>query len=176
MSTFSSQDVMRFLAKKPHGNFQGEGIGDCRERSEGIRIKHRMKANSLKMYNKHAHLLRVEMTMNDPSDFKAFRPSAWDPDGPRAWRPLRKGIADLHRRAQVSQGSNERYLDASLSRHRRAAARIDRTGLPAGAMEGSSGATAASLVERRRDALSSHQPRRVRVRRFSQSRSCRSSL
>ena len=115
MSTFSSQDVMRFLAKKPHGHFQGEVIGDCRERSEGIRIKHRMKANSLKMDNKHAHLLRVEMTMNDPSDFKAFRPRAWDPDGLRAWRPLRKGIADLHRRAQVSQGSNERYLDALAS-------------------------------------------------------------
>ena len=70
MSTFSSRDVMRYLAKKPHGHFQGEVIGDGRERSEGIRIKPRMKANSLKMDNKHAHLLRVEMTMNDPSDFK----------------------------------------------------------------------------------------------------------
>ena len=67
------------------------------------------------MYNKYANLLRVETTMNDPSDFKAFRPSAWDPQGPHAWRPLRKGIADLHRRAQVSQASNERYLDALAS-------------------------------------------------------------
>ena len=115
MSTFSSQDVMRFLGKKPHGNFQGRVIGDCLERPEGIRIKHRMKANSLKMYNKCANLLRVEMTMNDPSDFKAFRSSMWDPQGPRAWRPLRKGIADLHRRARVSQASNERYLDALAS-------------------------------------------------------------
>lgn len=115
MSTFSSPDVMRFLAKKPHGAFQGEVISDCLARPEGIRIKHRMKANSLKMYNKHANLLRVEMTMNDPSDFKAFRSSAWDPDGPRAWRPLRKGIADLHRRTQISQGANERYLDALAS-------------------------------------------------------------
>jgi hypothetical protein len=30
----------------------------------------------------------------------------------RARRPLRKGVADLHRRAEVSQRSNERYLDA----------------------------------------------------------------
>jgi len=45
--------------KKPHGNFQGKVIADCLERPEGIRIKHRMKANSLKMYNKYASLLRA---------------------------------------------------------------------------------------------------------------------
>src|SRR3989304_4465522 len=32
--------------------------------------------------------------------------------GRLAWRPLRKGVADLHRRAQLSQRANERYLDA----------------------------------------------------------------
>jgi hypothetical protein len=115
MSTFCSQDVMRYLDKKPHGNFQGRVITDCLQRAEGIRIKHRMNANSLKMYNKYANLLRVETTMSDPRDFKSFRSSTWDPHGPRAWRPLRKGIADLHRRAEVSQASNERYLDALAS-------------------------------------------------------------
>ena len=28
------------------------------------------------------------------------------------WQPLRKGVADLYRRAQISQAANERYLDA----------------------------------------------------------------
>jgi hypothetical protein len=32
-----------------------------------------------------------------------------------AWRRLRRGVADLHRRAQVSQAANERYLDALAS-------------------------------------------------------------
>src|SRR5207253_8627340 len=29
-----------------------------------------------------------------------------------AWRPLRRGIADLHRRAQISHKAAARYLDA----------------------------------------------------------------
>src|SRR5439155_25777268 len=32
-----------------------------------------------------------------------------------AWRRLRKGVADLHRRAQLSQAANERYLEALAS-------------------------------------------------------------
>jgi hypothetical protein len=39
-------------------------------------------------------------------------PLSNDPKGKLAWRPLRKGIADLYRRAHVSQAANERYLDA----------------------------------------------------------------
>jgi len=46
------------------------------------------------------------------SDFKVFRPSQDRPDGPKDWRPMRKGVADLYRRTQISQASNNRYLDA----------------------------------------------------------------
>jgi hypothetical protein len=35
-----------------------------------------------------------------------------DPEGPKGWRPLRKGVADLHRRAAVGQAADERYLGA----------------------------------------------------------------
>ena len=31
------------------------------------------------------------------------------------WLPMRRGIADLHRRAEVSQGVNDRYLNALAS-------------------------------------------------------------
>jgi len=31
---------------------------------------------------------------------------------PQSWQRLRKAVADLHRRAELSQSSNERYLDA----------------------------------------------------------------
>ena len=41
-----------------------------------------------------------------------YRTAENDPDGPLAWRPLRRGVADLHRRAEVSQAANERYLEA----------------------------------------------------------------
>jgi len=32
-----------------------------------------------------------------------------------AWRPMRRGIADLHRRAEISRKAVERYLDAFAS-------------------------------------------------------------
>ena len=56
-------------------------------------------------------MLRVETTVNDPRQFKVYRGTEADP-GRKAWRPLRKGVADLHRRAAVSQASNDRYLAA----------------------------------------------------------------
>src|SRR5215510_12899594 len=64
------------------------------------------------MYDKEARILRVETTLADPTPFKVFRPLSNAPKGRRAWRPLRKGIADLHRRAEVSHAANARYLDA----------------------------------------------------------------
>jgi len=115
IAVFSSEDVMRFLGRKMHGSFQGEVVSDYRERPEGIRVKHRVGDNSVRVYDKYGILLRVETTINDPKGFKVFRPKEGEPDGRCDWRPLRKGIADLYRRAQVSQQSNERYLDALAS-------------------------------------------------------------
>jgi hypothetical protein len=112
MQTFSSGDVMRFLGQKIHGNFEGEIISDFKDRPEGVRIKHSVKKNSIKAYDKAGNVLRVETTMNDPGDFKVFRTKEGEPDGKAGWRPLRRGIADIYRRAQVSQASNDRYLDA----------------------------------------------------------------
>jgi len=43
---------------------------------------------------------------------KVFRASERDPGGPKSNQRLRKGVADLHRRAKISQASNARYLDA----------------------------------------------------------------
>jgi hypothetical protein len=43
MRTFSSEDVLRFLGHRVplHGNFKGEVTSDFKDRSEGVRIKHR---------------------------------------------------------------------------------------------------------------------------------------
>ncbi|MBF0421827.1 MAG: hypothetical protein HQL73_02420 [Magnetococcales bacterium] len=67
------------------------------------------------MYDKQGSVLRVETAINDPAGFKAFRTPEGTPDAPRAWLPMRKGIADLHRRAEVSQAANNRYLQAIAS-------------------------------------------------------------
>jgi hypothetical protein len=118
LTTLGSADVMRFLGSKlpAHGgvnaSFKGQLVSDLKRRPEGIRIKHRRDRNSIKMYNKQASVLRVETTINEPRDFKAFRPKEGDPEGPKQWRYLRRGVADLHRRAQVSQAANDRYLES----------------------------------------------------------------
>jgi hypothetical protein len=109
---FQSPDVLRFLGRKAHGNFTGQLTGSFKHRAEGVRVKHWVNGNSVKMYDKAGSVLRVETTIANPIDFKVFRPLQDDDGGKRAWRPLRKGVADLHRRAEVSQRSNEHYLDA----------------------------------------------------------------
>ena len=55
---------------------------------------------------------RAEATIHNGQDFRVYRPREGDPQGPRRWRVLRRGIADLYRRTEVSQRATERYLDA----------------------------------------------------------------
>jgi hypothetical protein len=112
ITSFGSGDVMRFLGGKVHGAFRGEIISEFKDRPEGVRVKHWVKTNSIKLYDKKASVLRPETTINDPDGIKVFRPKEGEPWGNKAWRPMRRGIADLHRRAGVSQAANDRYLDA----------------------------------------------------------------
>jgi hypothetical protein len=121
MTSLGSREVMRFLGRKvPAGGgiynqFQGQVMSDLRKRPEGMRVKHRLNRNSIKMYDKQGSVLRVETTINDARDMKVYRPKEGDEDGRKDWRYLRKGIADLHRRAQISQAANERYLESLAS-------------------------------------------------------------
>lgn len=117
ITSFSSGDVMRFLGHELRGGFafQGEVVSDFKRRPEGVRVKHRVGQNSVKVYDKQGSVLRTETTLNDPKGFKVFRPKEGDPKGKPSWRPLRRGIADLHRRARVSQAANDEYLDALAS-------------------------------------------------------------
>ena len=114
---FDSADVMRFLGRKateegPHGNFEGEVVTDLKRRAEGTRIKHRLKRNWIKMYDKQGSVLRVETVINDPRDMKVYRTKEGDEDGEKSWQRLRKGVADIQRRAEISQAANERYVEA----------------------------------------------------------------
>lgn len=111
VTTLASPDVMRFLGRKLTGNFRGEVVSDYKKRPEGIRVKHRVDRNSVKLYDKAGSVLRAETTINNPRDFKVHRPKEGGDPKVRKWRKMRKGIADLHRVAQVSQAANERYLD-----------------------------------------------------------------
>lgn len=125
MTALGSTDVMRFLGRRiplsgeVPKRFAGEVASNVKEREEGMRLKHYVNGNSEKLYDKAytevGSVLRPECTIHNVEDIRTYRPKEGDPSGPLAWRPMRRGIADLHRRAEVSQRANERYLDALAS-------------------------------------------------------------
>ena len=123
MRTFDSQGVMRFLGRRfdrqPYinGHFKKEVVSDVAFRPEGMRIKHRVGQNAIKMYDKQGSVLRVETTINKASDLKTYRAKEGDPNGEKSYRRLRKSVVDLRRRAQLSDGANQRYLDGLATHH-----------------------------------------------------------
>jgi hypothetical protein len=119
MIVSDSPAVMRFFGKRnisSNGRIRGkvpqEIMSDCRRREEGVRVKHWINRNSVKMYNKSGSVLRFETTVNNTRDFRVFRCSDDKASGAPSWQKLRKGVSDLHRRCVVSDQSNERYADA----------------------------------------------------------------
>jgi hypothetical protein len=107
-----SREVLRFLGRSERSvNRFNEVVTDHGERYEGVRIKHSVNGNSVKMYNKAASILRVETTINNPREYKVLRPAQDDPQREPSWQQMRKGVGDLHRRAEVSAGCNRRYVE-----------------------------------------------------------------
>lgn len=114
ITSFGSADVLRFLGKRPlvQKFTQAEILSHLGSRAEGTRVRHALNKNSVKMYDKQGSVLRIETTINHTREMKVYRASESDPEGPKAYRILRKGVADLNRRCEISQKSNARYLEA----------------------------------------------------------------
>jgi hypothetical protein len=103
---------MRFLERRTNSRFNGEASSNIRHRSEGVRIKHWVEENSMKMYDKQGSILRIETTINSPRRFKVRRPSTRKGERRFAWIPLRKSVTDMGRRVEICRAANERYLEA----------------------------------------------------------------
>jgi hypothetical protein len=109
---FSAEDVLIFLGRKLHGSFGGEVLNEYKKRWPGARVKHRMKENGIKMYDKHGSVLRIETVINRPYEFKVRRRGRRNGQEVTGWFPMAKGVANLYRYAEVSFAANARYLDA----------------------------------------------------------------
>lgn len=107
LTAFSAEDVLRFLGRKLHGNFQGEVKSALKKRPAGWRIKHWLKGNAIKMYDK-LSVLRSETTINNAREFKVLQSTA----DTRRWVSMGKGVANFWRYYQVGQQAHRRYLDA----------------------------------------------------------------
>ena len=122
ITTFQSADILRFLGKKltrdgeVPAQVEAEVTSSLKRRQAGARIKHWYGQNTIKAYDKAyaavGSTLRAEVTIQNPEDFKVYRRPEGDPEGAQRWYRLRKGVADLYRRAEICQKANERYLNA----------------------------------------------------------------
>lgn len=119
LTSFGSADIMRYLGHvvpattgRVNGRFKGEAMSVYQARPEGVRIKHLVGHNGIKGYDKNGQGLRVETTLNAPEVFKIRRRKTGRKRGAKAWRRLRRSIADAPLRAEISRAANARYLQA----------------------------------------------------------------
>jgi len=122
MTSFSSPDILRFMGKRvkrdgaPCGVHEVPISSDLKVRHNGVRVKHRYGPNSLKIYDKAydelGAVLRPEFTLVEPKFLHTFRPKSNDPTGELKHLPLRRGVADMQRRADASQKILDRYCNA----------------------------------------------------------------
>jgi hypothetical protein len=111
MMHLGSEEVLRFMGRK-QGPRPGEDVcTDCRRGGDGVRVKHWWRRNSQKMYDK-GSVLRCETTINEPHEFKVCRAAENDPGGEKSWRILRKGLADMARRAELCRAICRRHYTA----------------------------------------------------------------
>ncbi len=108
------REIMTFLGKRLPAAYQGEIVGDRRWRVQGFRLKHWVRRNAIKLYDKFARILRVETTFNCLADFNIRRPVFSPKTGKTTPRfaPMRKAIEFLPHVLEIGRRANRRYLDA----------------------------------------------------------------
>jgi hypothetical protein len=122
--TFSADDVVRFLGFKfqpskaevasSHTRFaaRGDTTKERRRRPDCRRIKHRIRQNWIKCYDKWS-VLRVETVINRPYDFRTLRIKKDKRNRKRyCYVRMTKGLHNLWRYLQVGESANRRYLNA----------------------------------------------------------------
>lgn len=117
--TFKCDDVMSFFGRKLKDTgfqFKGEITSDLRKRNQGFRLKHKMKSNQIKMYDK-GYSIRIETTINDPREFKILKDvekivNHKEVIKVKKWLPMGKSIANLYRYAEICKAINKRYIEA----------------------------------------------------------------
>ena len=107
-----ADDIATFLGRSPATADKRETGGDFSIRIHGTRVRHYLGPASIKMYDKHGFILRVETTTNDVSFFRHHR-MVEQRDGQRVMKlaDLKKSIYSLFPDlASVSLAANNRYI------------------------------------------------------------------
>jgi hypothetical protein len=107
---FQADDIMRFMGRKRFGTSKGAIITDVKAGLTMTRVKHRVRGNWIKMYNKSGIVLRIETVINRPGEFLVFRLGRGKKPG--RFQPMRKGVTNMHRFATIGFRANSAYLNA----------------------------------------------------------------
>jgi len=112
LHTVKPDNIATFLGKKLTGSFDQEAGNDFQTRKEGTRIKHRFGPASIKMYDKHGIVLRIETTVNSVSFINHYR-TVEHRDGTKEQRnaPMKKGLYSLPALQQFCEAANRRYIE-----------------------------------------------------------------
>jgi hypothetical protein len=115
--TGTSTQVLRYLdrpvtlAGKPDARSKDQVITRLTDFNDGIRVRHWVDKNSVKVYNQQ-NVLRVETTINNPGKFRVFRhKNGQSIDDEKTRLPMRKGVVDIPLRAKISQEVNDRFMN-----------------------------------------------------------------
>ena len=110
--TVKPDNIATFLGKKLHGNYTKEIGNQYNVRLEGSRIKHNMgNKAAIKMYDKHGHIIRIEITVNDITFFKHYR-EVIQRNGKSTFKEaaMRKHIYSLPDLSKMLTEANARYI------------------------------------------------------------------
>ena len=105
------ENIATFLGRKLNPQYQDEMGNNFSTRIEGTCIKFRMGATSIKMYDKHGIILRIETTTNDVSFFKHYR-KVEHRDGTSSMKltGMKKGLYSLGPLTSILLNANRRFL------------------------------------------------------------------
>ena len=117
LMTGTCDRVLRYMGRpvdaagQPHPRANPEVLTRAQTWHEGVRVRHWVDQNSVKLYNEH-NVLRAEMTMNNPGMFRVYRrPEGSVPSIAKKRMPLRKGLADIAVRTQIAADVNRRFME-----------------------------------------------------------------
>ncbi len=106
-----ADDVATFLGRTLPANTSHEVGNDLQMRPQGTRIRHRFGPATIKMYDKHGRILRIETCTNDVTIFKHHRKVEHrDGTSTRKVAPMRKTIYSLPALTRIMDAANTRYL------------------------------------------------------------------
>lgn len=107
---FQAEDIMGFMGRKLHGSFNSTIVTNVKKRPSVTRIKHAVRGNWIKMYNKNGIVLRVETVINRPGEFRVFRMGKGRKPG--GYAPMRKCVTNMHHYKRIGLHANHAYLDS----------------------------------------------------------------